>query len=228
MRERGGGEASTSSAGTVSVTARSAMRATSGASTKRGPRLRLDDDPVEDVLARVVLHAPHAPDLDAVAAAHERAAAQCEVGGRRAVGVVVRLVAHARHESRSARPRGTGAPDPPHSHPPSGRALERGEPFGDAVADLSDLRLGDRQRRRDGDAGRERAHEQARAPGRRASAARPRPGRRRAPPRSAPPRRAVPSPARTSPTSGCSSSGRSARSSGPSSVRPRSIKPSRS
>ena len=72
MREGGGAEASTSAAVIVSVTACSAMCATSGASTKRRPLLRLDDDPVEDVLARVVLHAPHAPDLDAVAAAHAR------------------------------------------------------------------------------------------------------------------------------------------------------------
>ena len=56
-----------SSASIVSVTRRSVMRATSGASTNRGPSRVADDDAVEDVLARVVEHAVHGAELHAVA-----------------------------------------------------------------------------------------------------------------------------------------------------------------
>ena len=63
------------------------------------PVAGVDHDPVEDVLARVVLHAPHGADLDAVRAAHGRAAPE---------DLVPDGVAVVRHLRRPAPPRPPG------------------------------------------------------------------------------------------------------------------------
>ena len=81
-----------------SVTRRSAIRATSGASTKRWPRRRVDHEAVEDVLGDVLEHLAHGADLAAVGCDDRGARLEHLVGDR--VAVVVR----ARHRRRCRPP----------------------------------------------------------------------------------------------------------------------------